>query len=189
MYAGGRGTDLDYELGFRWTNEATLENNDFAIANLGWHYHLGFGVEKNLKLAEEYYLKASNLGNEYAKEQLKLLQEDLENETIEKKKIIVSKNKGDQTTSDKQKLVGSYEGLASFDGYEYPVSIELSIDENNTIIGSYKSNNDFGGILYNGTLYNDRKLKIYWKKEPIKVGWNMFLTILIQMLRENGDIF
>ena len=46
MYAGGRGTDLDYKLGFRWTNEATKENNNFAIANLGWHYHLGLGVKK-----------------------------------------------------------------------------------------------------------------------------------------------
>ena len=72
MYAGGRGTDLDYKLGFRWTNEAK-ENNNFAIANLGWHYHLGLGVEKDLKLAEEYYLKASNQGNEFAKEQLALI--------------------------------------------------------------------------------------------------------------------
>ena len=173
MYAGGRGTELDYDLGFYWTKMAADQNDDYALANLGWHYQLGLGVQKNIELAKKYYLRASNQGNEYAKNQLILIENDINNKSIDdtkNQKIIVAKNKTEQKSSNKNKLVGSYEGHAIFDGYEYPVSIELSIDANNSIVGSYKSNNDFGGILYNGTLYNDRILKIYWREGSDR-GW------------------
>ena len=48
-------------------------NYNVSISNLGWHYHYGKGVEKNLEQAVRYYKKAIAVGDTWSKDKLKEL--------------------------------------------------------------------------------------------------------------------
>lgn len=67
--------EKDYDNLFKWRLLYIEQYNpdvadDFEIANLGWHYHFGFGTEKDFQLAVKYYKQAYAHGNDYARERL-----------------------------------------------------------------------------------------------------------------------
>ena len=57
---------------FKCTRFAAQKNDTFAIANLGWHYQTGNGVQKNYSKANELFEKAIKLNNIYAYNRLAL---------------------------------------------------------------------------------------------------------------------
>jgi TPR repeat protein len=62
-YLLGKGAETDIEKAFYWTKKAAQSGYIDAILALGWHYHNGFGTDKNLKLAKKYYLKCIDTDN------------------------------------------------------------------------------------------------------------------------------
>ena len=66
------GKNNEYEEQFKCTRFAAQKNDTFAIANLGWHYQTGNGVQKNYSKANELFEKAIKLNNLYAYNRLAL---------------------------------------------------------------------------------------------------------------------
>ena len=62
-----------YEESFAIRQSVIGYNYNVSISNLGWHYHYGKGVEKNLEQAVKYYKKAIALGDTWSKDKLKEL--------------------------------------------------------------------------------------------------------------------
>ena len=50
----------------KWYRKAAEKNNPEAMVSIGVCYHLGKGVEKNLKEAVKWFRKAADLGNDDA---------------------------------------------------------------------------------------------------------------------------
>ena len=60
----------------RWYREAAELGDPFAQEALGNHYRNGAGIEKDLKLARYWYLKAVQGGRKSAQKQLDTLSEE-----------------------------------------------------------------------------------------------------------------
>lgn len=94
----GKGRDKDYAEAVKWY-KMTIEKDPkhgAAHCNLGYCYEFGYGVELDLDLAQAYYEKSANLGNETGKNNLKNLKEKIAknpNKTIEPKKNTTGQNK------------------------------------------------------------------------------------------------
>jgi len=93
IYESGMGGGLaDPQLAFRWYKKAADQGNSRALLNLGNLYEKGLGVKKDLKLALNYYRKASGLD-----------QTDLEFASVTKAKVEeVYQQKFDQMKQDFQ---------------------------------------------------------------------------------------
>ena len=57
-----------YEESFNLRLKAAELGNNVSLANLGWHYQYGNGVEQDYKKAFSYYIKAADMGNAWAQE-------------------------------------------------------------------------------------------------------------------------
>ena len=64
------GTENDYDLAYKVFMEGSEKGYNTCTANVGWCYQNGRGVAKNMDKAKEYYKKAADKGNDWAKEQL-----------------------------------------------------------------------------------------------------------------------
>ena len=64
------GTENDYDLAYKVFMEGHEKGIAICTANVGWCYHWGRRVAKNMDKAKEYYKKAADMGNDWAKEQL-----------------------------------------------------------------------------------------------------------------------
>lgn len=62
-----------YSISLKCRMKLAKYGDAIAIANLGWHYHYGKGVEKNLEQAVRYYKKAIAVGDTWSKDKLKEL--------------------------------------------------------------------------------------------------------------------
>lgn len=62
IYLTGKGLTADHRLAFDLLQKASLKNDPEAITFLGDCYHKGTGVEKNMEIAIEHYLRAASLG-------------------------------------------------------------------------------------------------------------------------------
>ena len=83
MYSGGRGTEIDYDLGFYWSKRPD-KFDVFSLANLGWYYENGFGVTMSISEAKRYYELASVENNEFAKQRLKEIKKNqYENKSLQ----------------------------------------------------------------------------------------------------------
>ena len=82
----GRGRDKDYVTAVKWYKKAieTNPNLSSAYCNLGYCYEFGFGIEKDLNKALEFYEKSANLGNETGKNNLKNLKVKMSNDSNKK---------------------------------------------------------------------------------------------------------
>ncbi len=76
MYYWGQYVSVDYKKSFEYTKLSAEQEYPEAMFNLGHSYHLGEGVEKNLDEAIYWYSKASDLGDEGAKNNLALALEE-----------------------------------------------------------------------------------------------------------------
>ncbi len=74
-YDEGKGVSQDITKAFECFEKAAMQNPDGGSlqCNLAKRYELGHGTPKNLKLAEEWYRKAAEKGNEEARIRLKNL--------------------------------------------------------------------------------------------------------------------
>ena len=70
MYSTGRGIASDPNEAIEWWTKGAEKQHAGCMANLGWMYLYGKGVQQDRKQAVEWLRKASDLGNEYAKQQL-----------------------------------------------------------------------------------------------------------------------
>lgn len=77
-YTGYLEEPISYKEAIKWYREAADKNVSEAQYRLGRCYDYGIGVTKNEKLAEKWYQKAINQGNEHAKENLLLLKQSKE---------------------------------------------------------------------------------------------------------------
>ncbi len=64
------GPENDYDLAYKVFMEGHEKGIAICTANVGWCYQNGRGVAKNMDKAKEYYKKAVDMGNAWAKEQL-----------------------------------------------------------------------------------------------------------------------
>ena len=60
LYCDSSLSETDYPLAKKWFQEAASSNYPPAWVNLGWMYENGYGVEKDVKKAEENYINAVN---------------------------------------------------------------------------------------------------------------------------------
>ncbi|WP_409308844.1 hypothetical protein [Pectobacterium sp. B1J-3] len=70
-YEKGRGFPVDMNNAVIWYEKAAAQNNVNGITNLGICYYEGKGVIKNDRKAYQLFLKASNMGGEWASIHLK----------------------------------------------------------------------------------------------------------------------
>lgn len=63
---GSKNAYIDYSKGFQWQMKAAEAGYVFAMSNVGWCYENGRGVNKDIKIALEWYQKA--LDNGYRKD-------------------------------------------------------------------------------------------------------------------------
>ncbi|WP_368500133.1 tetratricopeptide repeat protein, partial [Phascolarctobacterium succinatutens] len=57
----------------KWYRKGAEAGNANAMANLGWMYDWGKGVDQNAEETKKWYKKAADCGNAWAKEQLSSL--------------------------------------------------------------------------------------------------------------------
>ena len=62
IYLTGKGLPMDHRLAFELLTQAASKQDAEATTFLGDCYHKGHGVEKNIDLALEHYLRAAALG-------------------------------------------------------------------------------------------------------------------------------
>ena len=72
-YLDGKALSKDYQKAYNLSVLASLFGDISATNTLGWCYENGFGTEKNIKRAVEYYREAAECGNWIAKNNLKRL--------------------------------------------------------------------------------------------------------------------
>ena len=64
IYLYGTGIPVNYEDAFFWCKKSALDNhNSDGLTNLAYMYINGYGVEKNIPIAIDYYKIAANKGN------------------------------------------------------------------------------------------------------------------------------
>lgn len=66
----------NFQRAFHWYEKAAQENMMEAIYSVGRFYNNGFGVNRNIPLAEQYYQKAANMGFQHAQEAYQRLQKE-----------------------------------------------------------------------------------------------------------------
>ena len=82
LYMRGTGGKLDYEKGIRLVNQSIVTGNLNAIADLGFYYYKGMGVEKDLQKAYDLLLQANQIsiekwGGGMWDEQIELLKKEM----------------------------------------------------------------------------------------------------------------
>ena len=67
--------EKDFETGLIWLKKSAKQNNVEAQYNLGIFFEKGYGLQKDLNKAKEWYRLAANQGLESAVEKLKTLED------------------------------------------------------------------------------------------------------------------
>jgi len=66
--------EFDYKkLAAHWMKMAASQEYPSALKSIGDYYDMGYGVEKNHRKAEEYYMSASKMGHEGAKKEMRAI--------------------------------------------------------------------------------------------------------------------
>ena len=196
MYAGGRGTELDYDLGFYWTKMAADQNDDYAQANLGWHYHNGLGVEQDFDLADQYYKKAEAQGNEYAVDQLKILNDQLQEIQIrEKNSVELSIDRSrlkeiEEQKAKQEKIKYERERIDRILKQSKPVEEEFVVLKNTNVRTMPSINSNKIDLLKKGsTIYVVGRYEDWYIIEISNLNYGFVYSDLLESLDETDSSF
>jgi TPR repeat protein len=84
MYDLGQGLPVDYDRALKYYQQAAEQGSASALVNMAVLYYNGQGVPVDREIAHRYFLIASRMGEERAKNLIKLTTEKLKPEDIEK---------------------------------------------------------------------------------------------------------
>jgi len=76
-YYGNESIKKDYAQSLHWFQLAAQKNDKFSLYHLGLQYEFGYGVEKDVHAAYDYYSKALRYGYEQAKEKINQIEKEL----------------------------------------------------------------------------------------------------------------
>lgn len=161
MYFEGKGTDRSYPKARALFEELAAENNEEAIAYLGYMYEYGLGVSQNEQQALRYYQKASSI--DWAKDAGKALKEKLDGEAKDREidEALARAKAGDAAA---QLFIGE----CYYTGYRTEQSYTRAIEwfERAAEQGNGKAMSLLGDIYYNGTgvRADVKKAEKYYKK-------------------------
>ena len=157
----------NYDKAYYWLEKAAKSQNNEALNSLGTIYFLGLGKNKDLKKAEEYYLKADQLGNKEAKLNLAELYWSNGQDTLP-----------DYEKSEKWYLAGmkdnqlrAYEGLSKMYIDQGKFKDAFDYSRKAAELGSSEAEYNLGVFFEKGIYVQKNKLQaIYWYGKAAEMG-------------------